>query len=61
MEAINPFYEAAVNHMTVQVNYLEELIGRSLTVDEKDNLHEFYLTLPPNIQSEFESKMGYLV
>lgn len=61
MNEINPYYEAAVNHMTVQLNYLEELIGRELTVDEKDNLHEFYLTLPPNIQAEFETHLDRLV
>ena len=61
MEATNPFYEAAVNHMAVQINELETLINRKLTVDEKDNLHEFYLTLPVNIQVEFELKYGPLL
>lgn len=61
MEAENPFYEAATLHMVAQINYLEELIGRSLTPAERDNLHEFYLGLPLNIQSEFEVKMGYLL
>lgn len=57
----NPYYEAAVNHMAVQVQCLEDLIGRSLTPNEKDNLHEFVYSLDPSIQAEFESRAGNLL
>lgn len=57
----NPFYEAAVNHMAVQITELESLINRKLTVDEKDNLHEFYLNLPVEIQEKFEDRCGQLL
>lgn len=58
---VNSFYEAAVNHMAVQINELETLINRKLTVDEKDNLHEFFLGLPTDIQEAFEDRVGRLV
>lgn len=61
MDAFNPFYEAAVNHMSVQVNYLEELLGRKLTVDEKDNIYEFYSLLNPDVRSKFEASLGPLL
>lgn len=57
----NSFYESAVNHMVTQLNYLEKLIGRKLTPDEKDNLHEFYSSLDSNIKYKFESELGSLV
>ena len=60
MEA-NEFYQAAVNQMTVQINYLEKLIGRSLTDDEKDNIHEFFSNLDLNTQSKFEAQVGSLL
>lgn len=60
MEA-NPFYEAAVNHMAVQITELESLINRKLTVEEKDNLHEFYFNLPADVREEFESRVGKLL
>ena len=58
---VNPFYKAAADMMFMQLEFLEELIGRPLTSAERDNLHEFYLTLPPNLQSEFEVMCGPLV
>lgn len=61
MDAVNPFYESAVNHMAVQLRFLEELIGRELTIEEKENLHEFYSLLNPNLKSDFEAKLGPLL
>lgn len=58
---VNQFYQAAANHMHVQINYLEELIGRSLSPDELENLHEFYDLLDESTKFKFESKVGNLV
>lgn len=57
----NPFYQTAVDHMSTQINYLEELIGRELTSSEKENIHEFFHLLNPNLKSRFEDKLGPLV
>lgn len=57
----NPFYEAAVNHMANQLAYLEKLVGRPLTDEEKDNIHEFYQGLHPRSKEEFEDKFGPLL
>jgi len=58
---VNEFYQAAADHMTVQINYLQELIGRSLSPDELEHLHEFYETLDDGLKFDFESKLGPLV
>ena len=58
---VNPFYEKAINYMADQLNYLEVLIGRSLTPGEKENIHTFYLTLSNEVRSEFESKFDPLI
>tara|TARA_R100001086_G_C11835421_1_gene257692 strand:+ start:804 stop:995 length:192 start_codon:yes stop_codon:yes gene_type:complete len=61
VNSVNAFYEAAVNRMAVQINELEALIKRKLTVDEKDNLHEFYSNLPNSLKEKFEDRVGPLV
>lgn len=55
---INPFYEAAINHMSIQLAWLEETVGRPLTDDEKDNLRKFVKSLHPRNQEEFEDRFG---
>lgn len=54
----NPFYEAAVNHMAAQLAYLEKLVGRPITEEEKENIYEFYQTLHIHTREEFEDKFG---
>lgn len=57
----NPFYEASINHMANQLAYIEKLLGRPLTDDEKDNIHEVYDRLHPRSKEEFENKFGKLL
>jgi hypothetical protein len=57
----NPFYEAAVDLMHNQLAYLEKLVGRPLTADEKDNIYEFYKGLHPRTKESFEEKFGLLL
>ena len=54
----NPFYEAAVNHMADQLAYLEKLVGRPITDEEKDNMYEFYSSLHPRTKEAFEDHYG---
>lgn len=58
---INPYYEAAINHMQDQLNYLEKAIGRKMTAEEKDNIYEFFQTLHPRTREDFEDKFGPLL
>ena len=58
---MNEFYEASVERMHTQINYLQELIGRNLTDDELENLHEFFSNLDPSIQHQFVSQVGDLI
>jgi hypothetical protein len=58
---INQFYEAAVNHMAIQLAYLEKAIGRSITDEEKDNMGKFFKGLDRKIKEDFESEFGRLV
>lgn len=57
----NPFYEAASNHMANQLAYLEKAIGRPLTEEEKENIHEFYQSLHPRTKEDFEERFGQLL
>lgn len=61
MSEHNAFYEAAVNHMANQLAYLEKLVGRPLTSDEKENIYEFYQGLHPRSKEEFEERFGPLL
>lgn len=61
MNETNPFYQASVDQMYLQINYLQELIGRELLDFELDNMHEFYSTLDPKLKDMFESRVGPLV
>jgi len=54
----NPFYEAAVNHMAAQIAYLEKLVGRPITDEEKENMYEFYQGLHPRTRESFEEHYG---
>lgn len=58
---MNQFHQAAVDKMSLQINYLQELLGRKLTAAEKDNLHEFFNELDLEIQFAFEDKVGALL
>lgn len=58
MNDINPFYESAINHMHIQLAWLEKAVGRPLTDEEKDNLRQFVKSLHPSTQYEFEDKFG---
>ena len=58
---MNVFYQATADHMTVQINYLQDLIGRQLTISEKENIHEFFSELDLNVQYAFESECGELL
>jgi hypothetical protein len=57
----NPFYEAAVNHMAAQLAYLEKLVGRPLTEEEKENIHQFYQGLHPRSREAFEERYGAIL
>jgi hypothetical protein len=57
-ESVNPFYEAAVNHMHNQLNWLEEAVGRPLTLGEKENIYEFFQGLHPRTKEEFQDIFG---
>lgn len=61
MYSTNEFHQAALEKMNTQLNYLQELLGRDLTLEERDNIHGFYETLDLNLQYEFESKLGRLL
>jgi hypothetical protein len=58
---INQFYEAAVNHMAIQLAYLEKAIGRSITDEEKENLGEFVRGLDRKTREDFEEKLGSIL
>lgn len=58
---INPYYQAATSLMEAQLAFLEDSIGRQLTSDEKDNIHEFYMTLHVRTREEFEDRFGSLL
>ena len=57
----NPFYEAAANLMHNQLAYLEKAVGRPLTDEEKDNIHEFYSKLHQHTRDDFEDRFGLLL
>lgn len=61
VRGMNPFYSAAVEHAENQINYLEELLNRQLTEDERENIHEFLAGLDEDIQFQFENKIGRLL
>lgn len=61
VNAENPFYEAATNHMVAQINYLETLLERTLEDHELDNMYEFYTGLPKSIKDKFEEQFESLV
>lgn len=58
---MNEYYEASVKHMTVQINYLEELINRTLTEEEREHIHEIFFNLDENLQNQFIAKVGPLL
>lgn len=58
---LNPFHEAAINHMADQLAYLERLIKRPITDEEKDNIHEFFEELDSKVQDSFRDKFGDLL
>ena len=57
----NPFYEAAINHMANQLAYLEKLVGRPLTEEEKESPQEVFNRLHPRNKEEFLEKLGPLL
>lgn len=57
----NPFYEACANHMANQLAYLEKAVGRPLTEEEKENIHEFYDKLHPRSKEAFEERFGSIL
>ena len=57
----NPFYEAAINHMDAQLNYLEQAVGRSLTDEEKNNLGLFFEGLDRKVREDFQEKLGSIL
>ena len=57
----NPFYEAAINHMDAQLNYLEQTVGRSLTDEEKNNLGLFFEGLDRKVREDFQEKLGSIL
>jgi hypothetical protein len=61
MDATNEFYLAAANKMLAQIQYLEKLVGRELTLHERDNIHDFFLELDTTTQDKFESECGPLL
>lgn len=54
-------HQQIVEHMAIQISYLEKLLGRALEDSELDSLSEFFDSLDPELKDQFEVKVGLLI